>query len=252
MARYWFGDSPADFVVSPGSQEAISEEEFGFAAVLVSGAVLWVWDYQTGDRITDLLDSAGAETDQITAQEYGRIPRFRGPDGVRRLLIGQADPENGEGGEGAESLHKWTMTSTNWPEIVDGIESRVADLEEDSNGEGGESALSIPLLWSASGEVEDHTSDHPYVNLEGRPLTVKTVRAQAHVSSGGVTVRVLTVDMDTGSTSSVAAIHLDTSDESGTVDPDAAVSEETGITVEVELDDPSDEVENVTVQVMIR
>ncbi|GAA4911204.1 hypothetical protein [Streptomonospora salina] len=247
MARYWFGESPADFVVVGGEQVTVTGEQVGYRAILYPGARLWVYDYATGTRISDLLDSSGASVTEITASSYGRIPRFRGPDDVRRLLIGQAEDEfEGE----LPDLHKWTMLTLDWPPILDSLTTRVADLEA---GGGDVIATAHPLIWALSGTVDtDHVSAHPYWAIEGREQTITAVRAQATVTTGQVTCRVLTIDATTGDTTPVAAVVLDTTTDTATVTPDAAVSDGTGVTVEVERGTTSDEVADITVQVMLR
>lgn len=248
MARYWFGEQPADFVVATGEQVTITGEQVGYRAILYPGARLWVYDYTSGTRLTDLLDSSGAAVSEITASSYGRIPRFRGPDEVRRLLIGQAEDEFAEGE--LPDLHKWAMTTLDWPPIIDTLTGRVAELEA---GDGDVIATAHPLIWALSGTLDtDHVSQHPYWAIEGRAQTVTAVRAQATVTTGKVTCRVLTIDPSTGATTPVAAVVLDTTTDTATVTPDAAVSDGTGVTVEVERGTTSDEVADITVQVMLR
>ncbi|MBD0837362.1 right-handed parallel beta-helix repeat-containing protein [Streptomyces sp. TRM68416] len=73
MARSTFGASLADYVVQPSD---------GLWAV-ASGATITFWDDpDTGTQYTDLLDAQGLPATQITADEYGAIPEFQGPDGV--------------------------------------------------------------------------------------------------------------------------------------------------------------------------
>ena len=110
-----------------------------------------------------------------------------------------------------------------------------------------------PLLWThPNGLEEDRTSPHPVWNLEGRSQRVTAARAQATIESGELTVSVLRIDPDTGDTSTLAALQLDEDNQYSTVTPDASVSDGTGLTVRVEMDDEDDEISDVTVQVMIR
>ncbi|MEV2274027.1 hypothetical protein AB0I72_00445 [Nocardiopsis sp. NPDC049922] len=246
--RYWFGDSPTDFVVGPGEQYTWADEQLGYNAVLIPGARLWAYDYTTGTRITDLLDHTGAAVTEITATSYGRIPRFRGPDEAKTLLLGQAE-DTFDGVDDPPDLNKWVLTSIDWPSIVAGVEARVTTLEQ-----GGTEVVATahPLVWTMAGAVEDATSPHRYVNLEGTGQTIETVRAEATITTGSVTVQVLTVDLDTQATTVVAAVVLDTTTQAATVTPAAAVSDGTGVTTQVTLSDPADDVADVTVQVMIR
>lgn len=73
MARSTFGASLADFVVQP------SDGQWGVAA----GAAVTFWDDSDGGtQYTDLLDASSAPITQVTADEFGAIPEFSGPDGV--------------------------------------------------------------------------------------------------------------------------------------------------------------------------
>lgn len=248
MARYWFGDTPADFVVAPGVQYALTDDTTGYTAILMPGARLWAYDITTGVRTTDLLDDEGAAVTEVTAGGYGRIPRFRGPDGVQALLLGQAE-DTFDGIDDPPDLQQWVVNSLDWPSIVAGVEERVSTLE---SGGVDVVATAHPMIWSMAGTVEDTTSAHRYVNLEGTGQTIETVRAEADVTSGTLTVNVLTVDLDTEVSTVVATMDLTTAAPAATVTPDAAVSDGTGVTVQVALSDPADEVADATVQVMIR
>lgn len=246
--RYRFGDSPADFVVSPGEQVDIAAEQIGYTAVLYPGARLWAYDTETGARVTDLLDASGAEVTEITATSYGRIPAFRGPDGVTVLALGQAE-DDFTGDDDPPDLARWILTSTDWPGIVAGIEQRVAVLED---GDGEVLPSAHPLIWTMAGTVEDATSPHRYVNLEGKAQTITRVHAMVAALTGGVTVRVLTVDMSTGVSTVVETLLLTAAGAAVDTVSDVPVSDGTGVTVQVELSDPADEAEDLTVQVMIR
>ncbi|WP_151480617.1 right-handed parallel beta-helix repeat-containing protein [Streptomyces albicerus] len=73
MARSTFGASLADYVVQPSD---------GLWAV-AAGAVITFWDDSDGGtQYTDLLDASSAPVTQVTADEFGAIPEFSGPDGV--------------------------------------------------------------------------------------------------------------------------------------------------------------------------
>ncbi|MBL1107976.1 right-handed parallel beta-helix repeat-containing protein [Streptomyces sp. 5-8] len=73
MARYEFGAGIADYVVTPSD---------GLWAV-APGAVITVWDAADGGtQYTDLQDMSGAAMTTVRADEFGFLPRFRGPDAV--------------------------------------------------------------------------------------------------------------------------------------------------------------------------
>jgi len=73
MARSTFGASLADFVVQPSD---------GLWAV-AAGAIITFWDSDDGgSQYTDLLDASSTPVTQVTADEFGAIPEFSGPDGV--------------------------------------------------------------------------------------------------------------------------------------------------------------------------
>ncbi|MFF1960986.1 glycosyl hydrolase family 28-related protein [Streptomyces sp. NPDC058220] len=73
MARYEFGSGIADFVVRPSD---------GLWAV-APGAAVTFWNAASeGSQYTDLLDAGSSPITALTADEYGAIPRFFGPDDV--------------------------------------------------------------------------------------------------------------------------------------------------------------------------
>ncbi|HEY9370450.1 hypothetical protein [Streptomyces sp.] len=73
MARSTFGAGVADFVVTPSD---------GLWAV-GAGATVTFWDSaDAGTQYTDLLDASSTPIMQVTADEFGALPRFSGPDGV--------------------------------------------------------------------------------------------------------------------------------------------------------------------------
>ncbi|MBU8549800.1 right-handed parallel beta-helix repeat-containing protein [Streptomyces sp. Babs14] len=76
MARSTFGATLADFVVQP------TDGLWGVAP----GATLTFWSAADGGaQYTDLLDPTGAAATFITADEYGAIPAFQGPDGITAM-----------------------------------------------------------------------------------------------------------------------------------------------------------------------
>ncbi|MFE6903778.1 hypothetical protein ACFVFJ_44355 [Streptomyces sp. NPDC057717] len=73
MARSMFGAGVADFVVTPSD---------GLWAV-GAGATVTFWDSaDAGTQYTDLLDASSTPITSVTADEFGALPRFSGPDGV--------------------------------------------------------------------------------------------------------------------------------------------------------------------------
>ena len=258
--RYWFGGGPADYVISPGQQAQLPGEQVGYQTILVPGVRLWCYDHQTGERTTDLLDATGNQVGHIVTAEYGAVPRFRGPDEVRRLLIGPeptgpAEPEPGGDDDPGENQGRWTITTVDWPVITDQLDTRIGAMED--GGGGGEDPDPVgsahPLVWTHPGQVaESRTSPHPVWNLDGRSQRVSTVRAQATITSGELTCTVMTIDPDTGTHTPIAALLLNESTGHAIVTPDAPVSGGTGLTVRVELGTADDEAADVTVQVMVR
>lgn len=244
MARYWFGNQPADFVVAPGGHVELTSTLTGMEAVLAPGVTLWCWDYTTGDRITDLLDEHGSPIAEVTTDSYGRLPRFRGPDGVERMLIGQ--PPDGD-----EEKPRHTILTTSYPDIVEGLRTRIAALEADSGGEYTSSAH--PLIWTQAGDVETRVSPHIIANLDGRDQTVTHVRAAigSLVGAAEVDVTVYTVDLDTLTHTEREVIRLDLSHLDVTVEPTWVVPDGQGVTVGVEVVTPG-VLQDLTVQVMTR
>lgn len=73
MARSTFGAGVADFIVQP------SDGLWGVAPL----ATVTFWDEaDAGTQYTDLLDAGGVPVTEVTADEYGQIPEFQGPDSV--------------------------------------------------------------------------------------------------------------------------------------------------------------------------
>lgn len=247
MARYWFGDAPADWVIASGDQHEFPGDAVGQVAVLMPGVTLWCWDYNMGDRVTDLLDAHGNPITEVTTDPHGRIPRFRGPDGVERLLIGQPPPQDPE----AEVPPRHTILTTSYPDIVDGLRDRIAALEADSGGEYTSSAH--PLIWTQAGDVETRVSPHVIANLDGRDQTVTHVRAAigSLVGSAEVDVTVYTVDLDTLTHTEREVIRLDLSHLDVTVEPTWVVPDGQGVTVGVEVVTPG-VLQDLTVQVMTK
>jgi len=245
MARYWFADQPADVVVTTGDQVGV-ETIIGYQAVLAPGMGLWAYDHTTGERTTDLMDATGAEVSSLTTDATGRIPRFRGPDGVERLLLGQDPtglPEDLE-------APRWTVLTTSYPDIVAGLRDRIAALEAESGGE--YTSSSHPIFWAASGAVETHTSDHRPVNLDGRPWVVTAVYAVATLAADTtLTVTVSTVDLDTGALTTVETLTLTSAAPAATVmAPAWEVPADVGLTAGVVVETGS--AAHLTVQVMVR
>ncbi|MEV5607022.1 hypothetical protein [Streptomyces sp. NPDC052225] len=78
MARSDFGAGMADFVVRP------SDGLWGVAA----GAVVTFWSSpDAGTQYTDLLDAVGTPVDKVTADEFGQLPTFKGPDGITGMWV---------------------------------------------------------------------------------------------------------------------------------------------------------------------
>jgi hypothetical protein len=252
--RYWFGGQPSDYVIAPGEQVPLGGETVGYQPLLVPGITLWVYDYDTGERLSDLLDDTGSPTDALETSDYGLIPRFRGPDEVKRALISPA-PEPSPSEEERDFVQgRWVVTSTDWPTIIAQVGQRVTRLEDEGAGGGDNSELvatAHPMIWSQAGELQSRVSPHRYVNLEGRTQTITMMRAEAAVIEGQVDVHLLTVDMETTKTSIIAAVSLTADAPKSVVAPNMAVSMGTGVTTEVALTDNTT-AEDLTVQVMIR
>lgn len=245
MARYWFGDQPADVVVAAGTQVEVASL-LGYMAVLAPNVGLHLFDYTTGDRVLDLLDSTGQPATHIATGDDGRIPRFRGPDGAERMYIGQDPATLPE--EADPAVHRWTIVTTSYPDIVAGLRTRIADLEADSGGEYVSSAH--PLLWAVPGEIESQVSAHTVANLDGRDQAVEVIRASASLAENTTaTVTVYTVDLDTGTRTPVENLTLTTATPATTVIPTWVVPDGAGLTVGVEVDGAA---EDLTVQVMVK
>lgn len=245
MARYWFGDQTADVVVAAGEQVPVASM-LGRHAILAPSTALHLFDFTTGDRILDLLDATGSPTSEVTSGEDGRIPRFRGPDGVERMYIGQDPATIPE--EADPAAYRWTIVTTSYPDIVDGLRARIAALEADSGGEYVSSAH--PLLWAAPGEIDSQISAHVVANLDGRDQTVAHVRASAILGeAASMDVTVYIVDMITGSRTPAETLTLTTSAPTALVTPSWVVPDGAGLTVGVEVDGDA---QDLTVQVMVK
>lgn len=129
--RHWFGGAIPDFVVTPGHQVDSEGGGFGHLALLSPNASLWVYDLESGERLTDLQDAYGEPVNEVLSGPYGELPRFRGPEGTRQVLVGQAplftDPE--EGGEQDEQTLRFILTTTDLADLLTLAEQRITELE---------------------------------------------------------------------------------------------------------------------------
>ncbi|MBB6172161.1 hypothetical protein HNR23_002221 [Nocardiopsis mwathae] len=249
--RYQFGGTPADFVVAPGQQVQVGPDTLGATAVLIPGARLWVWDPDTGDRLTDLMDHRGEPVAEITADSSGAVPRFRAPDEVKRVLVGQA-PDTSSGDAGEHSRH--LLASTDWPADVTKLNTRITALENTTGGDDGGGdyvATAHPMMWHMGGPLESRRSPHPYHNLEGRNQTIIVLRAQATITEGTIGVRVVLLDPDTRGGAVAASVTITPEEPWALIRPQVEVSDGTGVTVEVDVPEEA-EAEDLTVQVTIR
>ncbi len=252
--RYWFGGSVPDFVIAPGQQIEREDGGIGYLSLLAPNVPLWVYDPHTGERVTDLLDAHSETVDEILSGPYGELPRFRGPDEVRELSIGQAlsasDPEEEDGSD--EEPPRFSLVTNEIMGLLASAERRIADLEE-STGEGETTSTSHPLMWHVDGEVTPQRSHGVYTNLEGRSQRVTGLRARLTEVSPDtvVTVRLLALDPDTGTDEVLGEIDLSASRTSHRIWPDETLTNGAELTTEVELTGGGS-AEHLTVQVMIR
>ena len=155
MPRYHFGRGIADYVVQP------TDGLWG----VPSSAILTFWDDpDAGTQYTDLLDASGTTTTTITADEYGFIPSFQGPDGVTgmwadaggasRAWMEARDASAGGGTGGAYTSISRIVASATAPAdiraaatwVCDGIadqEQIQAALDDARDNGGGEVQLTV-------------------------------------------------------------------------------------------------------------
>lgn len=252
--RHWFGGGVPDFVIAPGQQVEREDGGIGYLSLLSPDVPLWVYDPRSGERVTDLLDSHSEPVSEILSGPYGELPRFRGPDEVRQLLIGQALPDPDPDDEDAqrEEPPRFSLVTTEIVELLATAERRIADLEE-SAGDGETSASSHPLMWHVDGEVSSRRSHGVYVNMEGRSQRVTGLRARLSDVDPDtvVTVRLLALDPVTGADSVLGEIDLSASRTAHQRWPDEVLSNGAELTTEVELTGEGS-AEHLTVQVMVR
>ncbi|MEV0608136.1 hypothetical protein AB0I61_17395 [Polymorphospora rubra] len=95
MARSWFGGRVPDFVIAAGTDFEIAPGVVGKVAVLVGGVEHKLWnEKEGGTQYTDLLNEEGAAISTVTSlpmPAIGSLPRFQGPDDVKRMYISAAD-----------------------------------------------------------------------------------------------------------------------------------------------------------------
>ncbi len=94
LIRYTYGDTAADYVVAAGDASGT-----GKIALLRGGVSVTFWDADTGGtQHTQLQDAAGLAVTSITTVntggDYGYLPMFYGPAGVRKMW---ADANGGTG-----------------------------------------------------------------------------------------------------------------------------------------------------------
>lgn len=120
MTRHLFGGGIGDYVVAAGDPETVGSIT-GNHTLLVPGQVVTFWTAATvGTQITDLLDLLDTEIDDVTTDDNGAIPQFKGPDDGTRELWADAS-----GGDGPRAL----MLATDIGSDLSTVESDVATLQ---------------------------------------------------------------------------------------------------------------------------
>jgi hypothetical protein len=111
VARYTYGGSIADYVVSYGD---------GGALLLAADQAVTFWNAATGGtQYTDLTDMFDTPITSVTSDSAGAIPQFKGPDGIRAMWADAA------GGAGPRRLMFDTEIAPNVATLV----NDVADLD---------------------------------------------------------------------------------------------------------------------------
>ncbi|MFG3154219.1 hypothetical protein ACGF7W_19495 [Streptomyces sp. NPDC048219] len=233
MARSQFGATLADFVVQP------TDGLWGVAP----GAALTFWSAADGgSQYTDLIDASGAAATTITADEYGSIPSFQGPDsvtgmwadagGTKRAWIQARDAATGGGGQRAfTSLFRVVASATAPADVrsaaayvCDGvadevtIQQAITDAQSDGGGvvwlSTGGFNLSAPIVIAGTanednpltvtlmGCGEHATVLKPAINTQAAILL--TNWAQCHVANLGIEIM--------GATSGIVSTSVTTTD----------------------------------------
>lgn len=196
MARFTFGATLADYVVQP------SDGLWGVG----SGAQVTFWTLPDGGtQYTDLIDSTGAAATFITADEYGFIPSFQGPDGVTGMWVDSGRPtrawiaarDAGGGGEGAYTSIQRIVASSTAPAdiraaatwVCDGIadqEEIQAALDDARDNGGGEVLLTVgdynltaPIRIEGTDDVDVEIG----IILRGQGARATMLRAGAGLTS---------------------------------------------------------------------
>ena len=167
--RYWYGGTHADWVMTPGNQTGEDSPVQGYQPVMVPGQTVTLWDAPTGGtQYTDLLDADGNPISQVTADEYGSIPPFQGPDGVTYLWASASE-------DGSEP--RYLMASPTLGDALAALEARLGET------------------WVFSAPTDDAEGAVLFrkYNDTGAPLTLQWVRASAGTAptGGDTTVDVL-------------------------------------------------------------
>ncbi|MGI5408740.1 SGNH/GDSL hydrolase family protein [Streptomyces chartreusis] len=129
MARYNFGAGIGDYVVTPTD---------GLWGVGSNATVTFWSDPDGGTQYTDLLTAGGAAVSEITADEYGHLPTFQGPDSVtgmwaesggtsRSWIEARGLTGGGEGGGGGYTAITRIVASATAPADVRAAAQYVCD-----------------------------------------------------------------------------------------------------------------------------
>ncbi len=211
MARYTFGAGMADYVVRP------SDGLWGVA----SGAVVTFWDsVDGGTQYTDLLSEAGAPITQVTADEYGALPSFAGPDGIsgmwaaadggsRVWIEARGAGAGGDSGGGYTSISRIVASATAPADVraaaqyvCDGIadqEQIQAALDDARDHGGGEVQLTVGdynLTAPLSIEGTDDVNVEIGIALRGQGARATMLKPAAGVTSAVHLTKVVRVQLE--------------------------------------------------------
>jgi len=179
MARAEFGATLADYVVQPAD---------GLWGVASAATVTFWDDPDAGNQYTDLLDAGGSPITQVTADEYGAIPHFQGPDGV----LGMWADAGGDSRAwiATRDFTNTPLTSLDWIVVTDPIFGAAGDGVRDDTA-------SIQAALDMATTAESGTVYIPHgTYLLSSPLLLPDGVAPTIVGSGWASVLKLAANAD--------------------------------------------------------
>lgn len=246
MARHVFGGSRADWAMLKGDAVLDEDTVVGYVPYLLPNQVVTLWEQRTGGgQITDIVELGSTDpVSPLEADSDGNIPRFRGPDGIRRVWASASS-------DGSST--RYAMVAIDLGEDIADLDTRVSTLESGGVGSAVPETLRFAAATVTVAQAADPPPAHRAYNLTGSPQSVESIHASAGVAPAGgplefdVRVDGASVFADTADRPTIATEE----NTSSTVSPTASATVPAGGYVTVVPTAGDDTAEGVTVAVRV-